>query len=98
MLSVTRDVPNKHNPNFTSPSTERKIIQNDHLRDEWQGCGKNIDKHCFKYICQIVMGMSLMIFSMIQISREVKNQEIYFSILSGTLGVFLPQPVIKNDD
>ena len=43
------------------------------------------------------MGATVIIFSMIQISRDdVENTEIYFSLLSGTLGLFLPHPQMKD--
>jgi hypothetical protein len=34
---------------------------------------------------------------MAQILRGAPNLEIYFSLLSGTLGLFLPHPQIKDD-
>ena len=82
----------------SSPTTERKTIENDQLRDEWSGCCSKSNKEFVKYITQIGFGASVMIFSMVQISRDdVLNKEIYFSLLSGTLGLFLPNPSIKGE-
>ena len=82
----------------SSPTSERKKIENEKLRDEWSGCCSRSNKEFVKYITQIGFGASVMIFSMIQISRsDVENKEIYFSLLSGTLGLFLPNPQMKND-
>ena len=33
-----------------------------------------------------------MAFSMIQIMRDVEHKEIYFSLISGTIGTFFPNP------
>lgn len=81
-----------------SPSSERLRIENEKYKDEWQGCCSKTNKHFLKYLTQIIMGSAVMIFSMAQISRGAENPEIYFSLLSGTLGLFLPHPQIKDDD
>ena len=82
----------------SSPRSERKKIENDQLREEWSGCCSRSNKEFVKYITQIGFGASVMIFSMVQISRaEVESKEIYFSLLSGTLGLFLPHPQMKSE-
>ena len=82
----------------SSPRSERKKIENEQLREEWSGCCSKSNKEFVKYITQIGFGASVMIFSMVQISRaDVKSKEIYFSLLSGTLGLFLPHPELKSE-
>ena len=82
----------------SSPRSERKKIENDQLREEWSGCCSRSNKEFVKYITQIGFGASVMIFSMVQISRaDVESKEIYFSLLSGTLGLFLPNPQMKSE-
>jgi hypothetical protein len=87
--------PIREQPPLESPSQEKKRIENQHLKDEWRGCCSKHDKHFIKYMAQILMGSSVMIFAMAHIAVGAKNQEIYFSLLSGTLGIFLPHPQIK---
>ena len=87
--------PNRQIPPLESPSQEKKRIENQHLKDEWRGCCSKHDKHFIKYMAQILMGSSVMIFAMVHIAIGAKNPEIYFSLLSGTLGIFLPHPQIK---
>ena len=85
---------------LTTPNTERRRIENDKLADEWSVCCSRSNKEFVKFATQIGFGASVLVFSMIQISRPaVKNKEIYFSMLSGTLGLFLPHPTMasKND-
>jgi len=80
-----------------TPATERRRIQNEKLKDEWSGCCSHSNKEFVKYITQIGFGAAVMIFSMIQISRPgVENKEIYFSLLSGTMGLFLPHPSMSK--
>jgi hypothetical protein len=82
----------------SSPRSERKKIENEQLREEWSGCCSKSNKEFVKYITQIGFGASVMIFSMVQISRaDVESKEIYFSLLSGTLGLFLPHPQMKSE-
>jgi hypothetical protein len=78
-----------------SPSHEKKRIENQHLKDEWRGCCSKHDKHFIKYMAQILMGSSVMIFAMVQIILDAPHKEIYFSMISGTLGSFMPHPQIK---
>jgi hypothetical protein len=90
--------PLRLNPVKNSPTTlERKKIENDKLRDEWVGCCSRTDKHLIKFIAQVAMGSCVIIFGMIQIIRDVENKNVYFSMISGTLGIFLPRPAIGND-
>jgi hypothetical protein len=84
-----------HEITLASPSTERKHIENEQLAEQWSGCCSRSNKEFVKYMTQIGFGASVIIFSMIQISRGVDNQEIYFSLLSGTMGLFLPHPQMK---
>ena len=79
-----------------TPGTQRRQIENDQLQQEWSGCCSRTNKEFIKHITQIGFGASVMIFSMAQIARGVEGQEIYFSLLSGTLGLFLPHPQIKG--
>jgi hypothetical protein len=79
-----------------SPSHEKKRIQNEQLRDEWRGCCSRTNKHYLKYLVQIAMGSFVILFSMIQIILDAPHKEIYFSMISGTLGSFLPHPQVRN--
>ena len=82
----------------SSPRSERKKIENDQLREEWSGCCSRSNKDFVKYVTQVSMGSAVIIFSMIQVARgDVESKEIYFSLLSGTLGLFLPHPQMKSD-
>ena len=71
-------------------------IENKQAAEEWSGCCSRTNKDFVKYITQVAVGAGVIMFSMAQITRGVPNQEIYFSMLSGTLGLFLPHPQIKT--
>ena len=90
------------NPN---PSVEKKRSENEQLRiDNEQRkqecssvCGR-VDNRMFKYIVQCLFGGSVMIYSMVQLAviEESQNREIYISLLSTTLGLFLPTPSVPR--
>lgn len=77
-------------------TTQRPLGPQVEQDPEWAGCCSKSNRSFVKYITQICFGSSVMIFSMVQIARGVDNQEIYFSLLSGTLGLFLPHPEMKK--
>ena len=82
---------------LASPGTERKHIENEKLREEWSGCCSKSDKHFVKFLTQLGFGASLVVFAMIQTARDdVENKEIYFSLISGIVGTFLPYPTLKE--
>lgn len=64
--------------------------------DKWTTCCSGTTEKSFvKYLVQVLMGATIIIFSMVQIFRDTGDgKEIYFSLLSGTLGVFWPHPQI----
>ena len=68
---------------------KKYIVHNDNI---WICCGKKSDKHLVKYIVQVIFGLILIGFSIIQISRNVPNKEVYFSLISSIFGYFLPSP------
>jgi hypothetical protein len=74
---------------------ERGHIENEKLKEQWVGCCSKTNKHFLKYIVQITMGAIVMVFSMAQVFLGAENPEIYFSLLSGTLGMFMPNPQIQ---
>lgn len=82
---------------ISTPLRERQKIKNEHYRNEWTGCCSKTDRNFLKYITQISMGGVVMIFCMVQIFLGAESAEIYFSLLSGTLGLFLPHPQIGKD-
>jgi hypothetical protein len=66
--------------------------------DEWSICCSKTNSHALKYLIQVVMGGSVMIFSMAMIvtqDGDTHDKAIYYSLLSGTLGYFLPHPSLN---
>ena len=81
-----------------SPSQERRYIENEKFREQWKCCSGTSNKHAIKYAVQVTLGAAVVVFSMIQIIRGVENQEIYFSMVSGTIATFLPAPQLHKAD
>ena len=91
-----------HQIELESPTVERRHIENEKLKDEWTVCCSNTNKHFLKYIVQVLFGVAVMLFAFIQVIRDVDQKEIYFSLISGIIGGFLPSPHMNapgdNDD
>ena len=58
-------------------------------------CGTFSNEHV-KYIVQVAFGTAVVAFSMVQIIRKDGDVGVYYSMLSGTLGLFLPSPGISK--
>ena len=52
----------------------------------------NLTKSCIKYVIQVLILTIVLLFSLIQISITNNNKEIYFSLISTIIGIFLPSP------
>ena len=63
-------------------------------REEWQ-CFSIRNQHEVKYFMQCAFGLIVIIFCMYQIANSNDDKNVYFSLLSGTLGLFLPSPSMK---
>ena len=64
------------------------------MEDVWQTGFCTLKHSHVKYVIQVLFGGSLMAFSMFQIMYSDGDLEVYYSMLSGTLGLFLPAPGI----
>ena len=73
------------------------IDTNNTLSDEWKICCSGTNRNFVRYCVQVCFGASVVIFSMAQImsAEQTEQTEIYFSLISGTVSYFLPNPTIK---
>lgn len=63
----------------------------------WHTCCSKTERGFVKFIVQVTVAVLIIVFSMYMIANGTDNREIYFSMLSGTAGVFLPTPTITPD-
>jgi hypothetical protein len=88
----------------SQPSIERKIeehrieIENKEMENNWMCMSRKFDKRCINYISQISIGLVVIFFSMYKLStsKDCNEQSVYFSLLSGTVGFFMPSPSISR--
>jgi hypothetical protein len=75
------------------------MLIDDTENEKWQSCCSNrtTDSHLLKYVTQLGVSLTVLGFSMTQIIRDVGNKEIYFSLISFVVGVYLPSPSHKKD-
>lgn len=86
-----------------TPSEEKKILELEEQKviiqkqkDEWTACCSKSDSHFVKFVTQILFSGSVMIFSLIQVARGGGQNEIYFSLISGILGYWMPNPSLPE--
>jgi hypothetical protein len=67
------------------------------VNEEWEGCCSKSDSHFVKYVSQLCISLMVLImcFTMIVINNG-KTCEVYFSLISGIVGLYSPQPQIKR--
>lgn len=69
----------------------------DTQNEEWQGCCSKSDSQFVKYMAQLFISLTVLFFciSMI-IIKNGERCDIYFSLISGIVGIYSPQPQIKK--
>ena len=65
--------------------------------DQWCFSGHKVSKAQIVYFCQVIIVYIVVITSIVNISLEVGDQNIWIILLSSTLGYLLPSPSIKNE-
>jgi len=65
--------------------------------EEWDGCCSKSDSHFVKYMAQLGISFTVLALciTMIIINRG-ERCEVYFSLISGIVGLYSPQPQIKR--
>jgi hypothetical protein len=74
-------------------------VQNaDAPNTNWKSCCFEIDARVFQFIAVLIVTILVLLFCMFQLIRNAKTcpeQQMYVSILTLVLGVFLPNPRIR---
>jgi hypothetical protein len=66
--------------------------------EEWKSCcGVHSDSHFVKYLAQLAICFTVLIFCVVMvIINNGKNSEVYFSLISGIVGLYSPTPTVKR--
>lgn len=93
MASTQENIEIKHTLVDTTPRSEPC---NDD--SEWTICCSHTNRFALKYLIQVTMGSAVMIFAMCQIAwgDDEEDKAIFYSLISGTLGYFLPHPSMSD--
>jgi len=67
------------------------------VNEEWKFCCSNSNSQFVKYMAQLFISLTVLFFciSMI-IIKNGERCDIYFSLISGIVGIYSPQPQIKK--
>ena len=85
------DLKDLKEPSSSSSSTSSAV--ND---EQWTLCCSKSSKQFVMYLTQTVVLMSVLIFAiaMLASAQEGQNRDLYVSLLSSVLGIYLPAPQI----
>ena len=75
---------------------ERVQIENENLRKEWKMCCSNTSPEAIKYFVSVSFSIAVMVFSIIQIIRDVDDKSIYYNLLSLIIGIFIKSPSLEK--
>ncbi len=64
---------------------------------EWSLCCSRSTPSAIKYISQLSVACSVLMFSFIQLATTNDSREIYFSLISFVLGLVFPHPTITSE-
>ena len=65
--------------------------------EEWEGCCSKSDSHFVKYMAQLFISLTVLFFCIAMIIiKDGDKCDIYFSLISGIIGIYSPQPQIKR--
>ena len=73
----------------------------DLLNNEWKSCCFKADKDFLKFFVQVAISfmiLSLSIYKLCIITVNNDDKSLYVSLLTLILGIYTPQPTIKNNN
>lgn len=81
------------------PASPKTNVRLERERNRWDICCSKTDRRALKFLVQVIFGLSIVIFSMVMIVVRVdQDNAVFYSMLSGTVGLFLPHPTINKEE
>jgi len=66
--------------------------------EEWSGCCSKTDSHFIKYMAQLLICVTVLIFCIVIITlKNGERCEVYFSLISGIVGLYSPTPQVRKN-
>lgn len=81
---------------------ERAVkIESEHIKNdtEWKSCCLVMDRRFVVFITQFSISLAVLFFSMYKLltSLTCDETQVYIGLLTMIIGVYMPQPTIKNN-
>lgn len=105
---LAMDIESMHGAVYCSSSelgkTENEALNPPHItieRDsqsitkDWSICGERVPKNQVTFLAQIIVVYGIIIVSVVHISLQSANQELWLVLLSSAFGYILPNPGLK---
>ena len=72
-------------------------MEQEQQQNSWEICCSKSDSQFVKYMAQLFISLTVLFFCIaIIIIKKSENCEVYFSLISGIVGIYSPQPQIKK--
>ena len=84
-----------------TPMNRSNSITPDQRANEWRSCCFTSDRRCVKFLAQLSITLLMMIFSMYKIIESDEcssDKQVFSSILTMCLSIWLPAPTISKKD
>jgi len=75
---------------------ETNLDENDTWVSQCCKMEKKLSKGFLKWVVQVSISITILVWSLFQISTTEDNREIYFSLISTIIGIYLPSPDHKD--
>jgi hypothetical protein len=72
-------------------------IEVENKENIWETSCMRVDKRCVIFANQCFFGFAVLVFCMIQLTKEMSTEDkmVYITMLSSTVAIFLPSPSLK---
>ena len=84
-----------------TPINRSNSITPDQRANEWRSCCFTLDRRCVLFLVQVIITLLMMVFSMYKlvVSDECSpDRQVFSSILTMCLSIWLPAPRISKKD
>ena len=83
----------EHSPDFNQPTTSPSLSSHG---GRWNVCGSEVPKEEIVFFTQVILIYVIAITSIVNLTMDAKNDTLWTSLLSASLGYMLPAPQLNS--
>ena len=74
---------------------EFRRVKIEKYKDQWETCCSRSSRDVIKYFSQLGICSLVLIFCMVQLILKTDNTEVYFSLISSIISLYIPSPKLE---